>query len=102
MYTYNMLEKYIISPEEGVGIALKYSARYEVVGLGGNARNLRLMEHLLATYFNRGNLQCTYPARNKVRFNFRVERKKFADAIDEMKRQGMNVTEIERLERIMR
>lgn len=97
-----MLEKYLISPEEGMGIALKYHVRYTDLVLGGNVRHMRFMEALLATYFNKENAPYTYPARNKVRFTFRVERKKFNEAIEEMQRRGLNVSPIERLERIMR
>lgn len=97
-----MLEKYLISPEEGIGIALKYNVRYGDLVLGGNLRHMRLMESIMATYFHRENVGYTYPARNKVRFNFRIERKKFDECVKEMQRMGLHVQRIERLERIMR
>ena len=102
MYTISMLEKYLISPEEGIGIALKYNVRYGDLVLGGNVRHMRLMESILANYFHRENTSCNYPARNKVRYTFRIDKKKFDESIKEMQRLGLNVQPIERLERIMR
>jgi len=63
---------------------------------------VRAMEGILTTYFQVEIPRATFPQRNKVRFEFPLERQKFLDALKEMEGQHIVVTPVDRLERIMR
>jgi hypothetical protein len=94
-----MTLKFFVQISDTVVIAVRW--KDSIVSIGGYSRDIMYLEKVILEFLGYKLPEPIYTQKNKIRFDFKLERKQFEEALDSMREQGITIIDTHSLKRIM-